>query len=273
MMAARRRRSRRWLAVAAVGASLRRSRRGRWASRCPAWSPSRGRGTRDVDVLRRLGVVPVLGVATLAAAVWYLCAFVEQGSAFIDVVFKENVVRFIDTDDAKAGTRRVLYLPLVGLVGALPWVPLLPLVVPRRGARAAVRFAAHWALVVVVFFSLANAKRSVYLLPAFRRSRSASAPPSRRGLAAGPPARDRATRRRWRARRTALALAAGSIRARSSVAGSSPTTRTARPPSRGAPPATRRVRVARRRDAGAADRRRARRRAGDFARGRTSSPR
>src|SRR5262249_34854284 len=123
---------------------------------------------RDRSVLRRLGVVPVLGVATLVAAVWYLCAFLEQGSAFIDVVFKENVVRFIDTDDAKAGhAHGLIYLPIVGLVGALPWVPLLPLVMPRRGAPPPVRFAALWALVVVAFFSLANAKRSVYLLPAF----------------------------------------------------------------------------------------------------------
>jgi hypothetical protein len=52
-------------------------------------------------------------------------------------------------------------------VGALPWVPLLPLAVPNRNASSAVRFAATWAIVVIVFFSLANAKRSVYLLPAF----------------------------------------------------------------------------------------------------------
>jgi 4-amino-4-deoxy-L-arabinose transferase-like glycosyltransferase len=160
---------RRWLGVAAVGASLAALAKGPVGIALPglvavayaAWE-------RDRSVLRRLGVVPVLGVATLAAAVWYLCAFVEQGSGFIDVVFKENVVRFIDTDDAKAGhAHGFFYLPVVGLVGALPWVPLLPLVVPRRGAPPPVRFAALWALVVVGFFSIANAKRSVYLLPAF----------------------------------------------------------------------------------------------------------
>jgi hypothetical protein len=160
---------RRWLALAAAGAGLAALATGPVGIALPglvavayaAWE-------RDRSLLRRLGVVPVLGVATLAAAVWYLFAFVEQGRAFIDVVFKENVVRFIDTDDAKAGhAHGFFYLPIVGLVGALPWVPLLPLVVPRRGTAAAVRFAALWALVIVVFFSLANAKRSVYLLPAF----------------------------------------------------------------------------------------------------------
>jgi 4-amino-4-deoxy-L-arabinose transferase-like glycosyltransferase len=162
-------RDRRWLAVAAVGASLAALAKGPVGLALPglvavAWAARE----RDRDVLRRLGVVPVLGVATLVAAVWYLCAFLEQGSAFMDVVFKENVARFIDTDDAKAGhAHGFFYLPLVGLVGTLPWIPLLPLVVPRRGAAPAVRFAAMWALVVIVFFSLANAKRSVYLLPAF----------------------------------------------------------------------------------------------------------
>jgi 4-amino-4-deoxy-L-arabinose transferase-like glycosyltransferase len=160
---------RRWLAVAAVGASLAALAKGPVGIALPglvavAWAA----WNRDRSVLRRLGVVPVLGVATLAAAVWYLCAFVEQGRAFIDVVLRENVVRFIDTDDAKAGhAHGFFYLPIVGLVGALPWVPLLPLVAPRRGAAPAVRFAALWTLVIVVFFSLANAKRSVYLLPAF----------------------------------------------------------------------------------------------------------
>jgi 4-amino-4-deoxy-L-arabinose transferase-like glycosyltransferase len=162
-------RDRRWLAVATVGASLAALAKGPVGIALPglvavayaAWE-------RDRTVLRRLGVLPVLAVATVVAAIWYLCAFVEQGSAFIDVVFKENVVRFIDTDDAKAGhAHGFFYLPIVGLVGTLPWVPLLPLVAPRRGAAPAVRFAALWAVVIVVFFSLANAKRSVYLLPAF----------------------------------------------------------------------------------------------------------
>jgi 4-amino-4-deoxy-L-arabinose transferase-like glycosyltransferase len=161
-------RDRRWLAVAAVGASLAALAKGPVGLALPGLiAVAYAASERDRSVLRRLGVVPVLAVATIVAALWYLCAFVEQGNAFLDVVFRENVVRFIDTDDAKAGhAHGFFYLPIVGLVGALPWVPLLPLVVPRRGAVPAVRFGALWAVVIVVFFSLANAKRSVYLLPA-----------------------------------------------------------------------------------------------------------
>src|SRR5262249_35523327 len=112
--------------------------------------------------------VPVLGVAALVAGAWYVVAFAEQGRAFFDVVVKENVVRFIDTDDARTGhAHGLFYLPLLGLVGWLPWVPLLPFAVPARRAHGPRRFAVVWWLVVLAFFSVANAKRSVYLLPAF----------------------------------------------------------------------------------------------------------
>jgi 4-amino-4-deoxy-L-arabinose transferase-like glycosyltransferase len=123
---------------------------------------------RDRTVLRRLGLVPVLGTALVAAGLWYLAAFAEQGGAFLDVVLKENLVRFIDTDDARTGhAHGIWYLPVLGLVGILPWVPLLPLAKPARRGDAPLELAAVWALVVLVFFSIANAKRSVYLLPGF----------------------------------------------------------------------------------------------------------
>src|SRR5207244_2639094 len=56
----------------------------------------------------------------------------------------------------------------LGLVGLLPWTPLLPLaLVPLRDRprSAAAALAAAWVATGVVFFSLAAAKRSVYLLP------------------------------------------------------------------------------------------------------------
>jgi 4-amino-4-deoxy-L-arabinose transferase-like glycosyltransferase len=161
--------SRRWLAAAVAGATLATLAKGPVGLAVPALAAlGYAAWRRDVAVLRRLGVVPVLGIAALAAGVWYLVAFAEQGRAFFDVVLKENVVRFIDTDDARTGhAHGLLYLPLLGLVGLLPWVPLLPLAIPARRDDEALGFAAMWAGVVLVFFSLANAKRSVYLLPAF----------------------------------------------------------------------------------------------------------
>jgi len=160
--------SRRWLVAAAAGASLAALAKGPVGLALPALAAAAyAAWQRDRTVLRRLGVVPVLAVAALVAAIWYVLAFAEQGSAFVQVVLEENLVRFIDTDDARGHAHGPLYLPLLGLVGLLPWVPLLPLALPDRRAAPAVRFAATWALVVFVFFSLANAKRSVYLLPAF----------------------------------------------------------------------------------------------------------
>lgn len=162
-------RSRRWLVAAAAGAALATLAKGPVGLAVPALAAAAyAAWRRDAAVLRRLGVVPVLGVAALVAGAWYAVAFAEQGRAFFDVVVKENVVRFIDTDDARTGhAHGLLYLPLLGLVGWLPWVPFLPLAAPARRDDEPLRFAAVWWLVVLAFFSVANAKRSVYLLPAF----------------------------------------------------------------------------------------------------------
>ena len=58
---------------------------------------------------------------------------------------------------------------LLALVGLMPWTPLLPAVhsALTQARRPAVGLAALWSAVVLVFFSAANAKRSVYLLPMY----------------------------------------------------------------------------------------------------------
>ena len=164
-------RSRRWLVMAALGASAASLAKGPVGIVMPALAALLLAAVRrDWRVLRQLGVVPVLGTAMLAAGAWYAWAFFEQGWAFLDVVLKENVARFVDAEEGRTGhAHGVFYLPLLGLVGLMPWTPLLPavhsaLTQPRRPA---VGFAALWAAVVLVFFSVANAKRSVYLLPMY----------------------------------------------------------------------------------------------------------
>lgn len=124
---------------------------------------------RDPSLLRRLGVVPVLGIAGAAAALWYVAAFAQHGWAFVDVVARENWQRFVDSDEADTGhSHGFFYLPLVGLVALLPWTPLLPLAMARDRIRSlATSFLATWTLVMLAFFSLADSKRSVYLLPLF----------------------------------------------------------------------------------------------------------
>ena len=127
---------------------------------------------REWRVLRRLDVITVLLVGGAVAGLWYVAAFAKHGWAFFDIVAKENWLRYIDTEDARTGhSHGFIYLPLVGLVGLMPWTPLLPLagaplVEPSRRTPA-VAFAASWVAVTLVFFSLAAAKRSVYLLPLF----------------------------------------------------------------------------------------------------------
>jgi 4-amino-4-deoxy-L-arabinose transferase-like glycosyltransferase len=109
-------------------------------------------------------------VAALLAAVWYVLAYLRLGPDFIGVVARENWLRFLGADDADAAHQHgPLYLVGLGLVGLLPWTPLLPLGLAFAGRRpraAATSFAAAWAAVVFAFFAVAAAKRSVYLLPA-----------------------------------------------------------------------------------------------------------
>jgi len=127
---------------------------------------------RDARLLLRLRLPRMAGLAALLCGLWYLTAWATLGAPFVDVVLRENLGRFVDTDAADTGhAHGPLYLLGLGLLGLLPWTPLLPLAVaPFRRAtpRApAVVFAAVWSVVIVVFFSLATSKRSVYLLPAF----------------------------------------------------------------------------------------------------------
>ncbi len=122
---------------------------------------------RDQRVLARLRPWVVLGAAAAGAGLWYAAAFLRGGDAFLEVVARENLTRFIDAEDHAHG---IWYLVPLGLVGLLPWSPLLPLAVGAVRARprtTATVFAAVWIVVGFVFFSLAQAKRSVYLLPIY----------------------------------------------------------------------------------------------------------
>jgi 4-amino-4-deoxy-L-arabinose transferase-like glycosyltransferase len=122
---------------------------------------------RDLVAWRRLRPLTVLGLATGVAALWYVAAFLHLGPRFVEVVASENWLRFLDADGGGHG-HSAFYLAPLALVGLLPWTPLLPLAAAPLAARprlAAPALAAAWVVTAVVFFSLAAAKRSVYLLP------------------------------------------------------------------------------------------------------------
>src|SRR4029434_1775573 len=122
---------------------------------------------RDLSLLGRLGVVPALALGGAIAALWYGAAFARHGRECFDIVAKENWLRYVDSEDAGTGhSHGFVYLPLVGLIGLLPWTPLLPLAGGAR-RKTPTSFAVLWVVITLLFFSLADAKRSVYLLPLF----------------------------------------------------------------------------------------------------------
>ena len=111
--------------------------------------------------------VTTLAVAAGLAALWYAAAFTREGWAFVDVVARENLLRFFDTDAADTGhAHGPLYLLVLGLVGLLPWTPIVTLAwaAPRSPVTA---LAAAWVATGAVFLALATSKRSVYLLPLY----------------------------------------------------------------------------------------------------------
>jgi Dolichyl-phosphate-mannose-protein mannosyltransferase len=103
---------------------------------------------------------------------WYAAASYLGGDAFVEKqIVKENVLRFVGTTRGSRGHAHPFYYYLPTLAaGFLPWTPFLvaALVVAGRSAEARrdprVRFLLVWFAVVLVFYSLASAKRSVYLL-------------------------------------------------------------------------------------------------------------
>ncbi|HYR95257.1 MAG TPA: glycosyltransferase family 39 protein, partial [Candidatus Binatus sp.] len=158
-----------WPVLAAAGMALGTLAKGPVALVLPALAAGLLLVTRrDIRPLRA-GIT--LAAATAVAGAWYVAAFMQTGSSFLDVVARENWLRFVDTAGAGTGHEHgPAYLLPLGLVGLLPWTPLVPLAfVParERPRPAAVALAGAWVVVGLVFFSLAAAKRSTYLLPLY----------------------------------------------------------------------------------------------------------
>jgi 4-amino-4-deoxy-L-arabinose transferase-like glycosyltransferase len=121
---------------------------------------------RDRSLLRLL--VPLLAGATIAA-LWYVVAWSAHGRAFLDIVLAENLGRFVDTARARTGhAHGPLFLAGAGILGLLPWTPLLPLVASPGTASSRVRtLLLAWTVVIVAVVAVSASKRSVYLLPIF----------------------------------------------------------------------------------------------------------
>jgi hypothetical protein len=122
--------------------------------------------TRDRSLLRLL---PPFVVGGALAGCWYVAAWLAHGQAFVDVVLRENLGRFVDPNASRTGhAHGPLYLLVVGGGALLPWTPLLPFAtargtLPRRVHALLVAWIATIATVVM----LSASKREVYLLPIF----------------------------------------------------------------------------------------------------------
>ncbi len=117
---------------------------------------------------------PILGALVIVAIVggWYAVAATIGGESFVQKhILKENVFRFLGATKLKSGHSHPFYYYVPTLAaGLLPWTPFVVAAVvaavrnptARRDPRLA--FPLVWLLTVFVFYSLADAKRSVYLL-------------------------------------------------------------------------------------------------------------
>lgn len=125
----------------------------------------------------------------LVLLVWYILAYQIKGDDFLNVVFAENIGRFLGMKDQSLGISYTLghkgpfwyYLPAL-LIGLLPWslVPLLLLFgikyrKPKldslwqrfRTMDSFARFSILVVVLFVLFYSLPSSKRSVYIMPVY----------------------------------------------------------------------------------------------------------
>ena len=121
---------------------------------------------RDWHFLRRLASPVAWGLFLLVAAPWYILVIRAEGRAFIDTFFLDhNLQRFTSTVHRHPGPA-VYYLPVL-LGGLFPWsgllVPALAMIRPRTNR--ADLFVLSWALLPLLFFSLAGSKLPGYILP------------------------------------------------------------------------------------------------------------
>jgi 4-amino-4-deoxy-L-arabinose transferase-like glycosyltransferase len=134
-------------------------------------------GLGYLAVERRLGSLRTarfwVGLPAFLALVFCWFALVEiRYPGYVDFyVYKEHMLRVAGDEHREPF---LWYLPWV-LVGLLPWTPIAVALIPAIARRVAerteqgraARFAAIWAAVVLVFFSMPRGKLVPYLLPMF----------------------------------------------------------------------------------------------------------
>lgn len=131
--------------------------------------------------LFRLPLLPLflgLGSALALGGIWYWLAWQSGGDRFFTVhVVNENLARFIEVPDFKAGHIKPFYYSFIYLfAGFVPWCLLIPMAalvlfrqrkMLRAPEQSAALFALCWFIVILVMVTVSSAKRSVYLMPGY----------------------------------------------------------------------------------------------------------
>ncbi len=119
----------------------------------------------------RGGWFTFLGILGAVAAIWYVPAYLRNGSMFVQkFLVEQNLQRFTGGDAAHTVKNPLQYLffVVVLLAGFFPWSLTLPGIFRRDRAKeldAFERFLMAWAAIVFGFFTLSGAKLVHYILP------------------------------------------------------------------------------------------------------------
>ena len=131
--------------------------------------------SRDLSRLRKMRLVSG-GILTLAiAGTWYLAAISTGGDSFVlQHLWKENFGRFLAAGPSGAGHGHPWYYMIAAFfAGYMPWSPLVvPLGVwlwekRQRLAEENLLLPLVWSVSILVFFTISDGKRFVYLLPLY----------------------------------------------------------------------------------------------------------
>ncbi len=129
---------------------------------------------RDLGRLRHLRLAAGSAVALVLAGSWYVLALLSGGGGFLDLIYRENVLRFVRTSSHGGAHVHPFYYYVPGfLAGFLPWSPLLlPLGIHLYRSRTALQTRGYlyllvWFAAVFLFYSASAGKRTVYILPAY----------------------------------------------------------------------------------------------------------
>jgi hypothetical protein len=116
----------------------------------------------------------VFAISVAIALPWYIPALLSHGGELASIIFQENAGHFLPTGagGTRDAARPFYYVAMKTLGGTIPLNFLLPALVVTliRGdfvceARKPLMFQLSFLLAVVIFFSIARAKRDDYVLP------------------------------------------------------------------------------------------------------------